>query len=197
MKKSNVKGIIVGASVSAGFFVTFVTMILLSRNVGYVVENQDLNLVVERREMKPVVLSWIGDADPGGLLSGVINSYVSKLSADYTDNLTADEYYCVSDANDTSCGTDIPYTVNHELGVLVRWNTTCAYDTAWNMSLVRAYVNCSDHSLSGQICEEHKVADNASFAWVFYWYDASDAGLTMDRGGSIDPVIWNFEYYGY
>jgi len=195
MKRKAIKKVI-GASIITGVFVAMATMILISDDLGVILTPE-----IEKKEMsfKPAVLPFLkeapgADADPGGLASGVMNSYVSKLTETYAANLT--DVWGSTTLNESSAGSDIPYNVNHELCVKVRWNKTHAYDTAWNLSLVRAYVNCTDLTLSGELAEETEIGHNDSFIWVNYHVDNSNAGFNLDRGDTVSDVNWNFEYYG-
>jgi len=198
-KKSKIRKII-GASVFTGLAVAFIMAMLLNANISDVITNQPL----KQKDMSwnKANLPFLAEAPgadnttPAGLESGVMNSYVSKLTETYASNLT--DVWGSTATNDSSAGTDIPYDVNHELCVKVRWNKTHAYDTAWNLSLVRAYVNCStcDPAVSAELAEETEIGHNDSFIWVNYHIDNSDTGYSVDRGDSVDSVAWTFEYYG-
>jgi len=196
MKRKAIKKIF-GASFITGVFVAMSALILLSNNVSIVFTPE---LKTETMEYKPIVLPMVGENDPGSGASGVLWAYVAVQGTTYTgDNLTAGEYYAQGDTNDSSIGSDVPYDTPHDLVMKVRWNTTHAYNAtagAWDLTLVRAYVNCTDLSISAELAEEDEIGHDANFIYVHYYVDNSDAGYTINRGQTIEDVIWNFEYYG-
>jgi len=192
MKRKAIKKVI-GASIITGVFVAMATMILITNDVGVVFTPEEKQI---KNTIKPVVLPWLGDNDPGAGASGVINAYVAVKDTTYTaDNLTAGEYYATGDTNDTSLGSDIPYDTDHDLVIAVRWNTTHAYNATagdWDLTLVRAYVNCTDLSLSGEPASEAEIGHDTDFIWVHYYIEDQ----TIGRGETVEDVLWNFEYYG-
>jgi hypothetical protein len=187
---------IIGASFITGFLFATALTIFLSGNV-----NEDISLTpeVKTSEWKKVQLPFLG-GDPAAGASGVHMAYVAVHATTYTgDNLTAGEYYASGDTNDTSIGSNVPYDTAHDLVIKVRWNTTHAYNAtagAWDLNLVRCYTNCSDLSVSAEIAEEAEIGHDASYIWVHYYLDNSDAGFTIDRGEEVESVEWTFEYYG-
>jgi len=197
---------LIGASVVSGLAIAFTMAILLGTNVSNVVVNNpeaEVNTMKWNRINLPLLAeSPEADASPEAGASGVLVAYVAKLTADYADNLT--DVWGSTNTNDSSAGTDIPYTVNHELAVKVRWNKTHAYnETAgdWDLTFVRAYVNCSacDPEVSAVIADETEInpgETSGDFIYVHYSIDNSDTGYSIDRGDSVDSVAWNFEYYG-
>ncbi|MBD3263568.1 MAG: hypothetical protein GF375_00515 [Candidatus Omnitrophica bacterium] len=192
MKRKAIKKII-GASFISGIFVAMVTVMLLSNNAGVVFGPE---YETEEIKYKPIKLTLLADNDPGAGASGVINAYVAVKDTTYTaNNLTSGEYYATGDTNDTSLGTDVPYDTDHDLVIAVRWNTTHAYNATagdWDLTLVRAYVNCTDLSLSGEAASEAEIGHDASYIWVHYYVEDQ----TIDRGETVQDVLWNFEYYG-
>jgi len=192
MKRKAIKKII-GASFISGIFVALAASILLTSNVGQVFGPDYKS---EEMNYKPVVLPLLADNDPGAGASGVINAYVAVKDTTYTgDNLTAGEYYATGDTNDTSLGTNIPYDTDHDLVIAVRWNVTHAYNATagdWDLSLVRAYVNCTDLTLSGEPAGKAEIGHDNTYIWVHYYIEDQ----TIGRGETVENVLWNFEFYG-
>jgi len=202
MKKEK-KAKILKAGLVSGLLITMALTILVNPNVENIAEDVlTPQHEISKGEWKHISLPFVAeepgaDNDPGAGASGVLNSYVAKLTANWDANLT--DVWGSTGTNGSSAGTDIPYDVNHELGVLVRWNKSHAYDTAWNLSLVRAYVNCSecDPAVSAVSATEAGVtAGDATYIYVHYYIDNSGTGYSIGRGDTVSSVSWNFEYYG-
>jgi len=201
MKKEK-KAKILKAGVLSGLLIAMAMTVVYNPNIENIAEDVFTpQPEVTKGEWKKIQLPILfeapeADNDPGAGASGVLVSYVSKLTADYASNLT--DVWGSTATNDSSAGTDIPYDVNHELAVKVRWNKTHAYDDEWNLSLVRAYVNCSEcaPSVSSVEATEQAIATSGDYYYVHYYIDNSGTGYSIERGGSVSSVSWNFEYYG-
>ncbi|GAH13219.1 unnamed protein product, partial [marine sediment metagenome] len=94
-------------------------------------------------------------------------------------------------------GSNVPYGTAVDVIVEVRWNKTHAWDTTWNLSLVRAYANSSVLSVSGVAMVEAQIATSADYLYVSYFLRDSDggagSGFLLDRGQNVTSFSVNFE----
>jgi len=195
MKRKAIKKF-VGASFILGMLLSISFTLILNSDMPDVGVVFTPEVKEERTTFKPVILMPLADNDPGSGASGVMTAYVAVKDTTYTgDNLTAGEYYEFGETNDTSLGDNVPYDKDHDLVIAVRWNKTHAYNAtegAWNLTLVRAYVNCTDLSLTAEKCEEAEIGHDDTYIWVHYYIEDQ----TIARSETVEDVIWNFEYYG-
>lgn len=196
MKKIGNK--IVKAGVIGGLLSCLVFVVLIIANINpAVVDNSGVE--VEKMVWGGIVLPFLGDNNPGAGKSGVMYSWVNATGDDYSDNVTG--YYATGDDNNSHISSNIPYATAIDVGLLVRWNKTHAFDTVWNLSLVRAYANCTVLSVSGQIMVEGNVTDSADYLYVNYFLRDSDGGagtgFTITEGQNVTSFSVNFESLFY
>jgi len=160
----------------------------------------------EYREMtwRRISLPFLGDADPGSGASGVLEVYVNATnltvgSTEYNTNLTTG--YETGTVNNSHIGSDVPYDTAFDVIVKVRWNKTHAYDTAWNLSLVRAYANSSDLGVTAIQMNETSIVEATDFVYVHYYLHDADGGVgtgfTIAEGVNVTSFSVNFESYYY
>ena len=186
------------AGVGLGMFAMFVFVLLMVANTGNVVVKDNIEVAYETRigGFKQVRLLFLGDNDPGSGASGVMYSWVNLTGDGYADNVSGG---WTSDDNNSHVSSDISYESGLDAGFLVRWNKTHAWDSAWNLSLVRVYANCSVLSVSGVQMVEVQVATSADYLYVNYFLRDSDggagSGFTISRGQNVTSYAGNFESY--
>lgn len=194
-KKRNkiVKAGVIGGLLSC---MVFVILILATINPS-VVDNQDVE--VKKLVWREVILPFLGDNNPGTGASGIMYSWVNATGDGYTDNVTSE--YAKGDDNNTHIGSDVPYGTAFDAGILIRWNKTHAWDSTWNLSLVRAYANCTVLSVSGIAMVEAQVATSADYLYVNYFLRDSDggagSGFTITEGQNVISFSVNFESLFY
>ena len=181
--------------------VGLVACIMVLANTGNVVVNDGYDVeIVERTG--PFTLVPMGTADPGVGASGVLNVFVNATNtsaAPYTSNLTG--AYETGDVNNSHIGSDVPYSTGVDVVVQVRWNKTHAYDSAWNLSLVRAYANSTVLGVTAIQMVEAQITDSADYLYVSYFLRDNDGGagtgfvLTEDQNVTSFSVNFESLYY--
>ena len=183
--------------------VGIVVSVMLFMSVNDAVVDSPVVEIVERTgTFKEVVLPFLGTADPGVGASGVLNVFVNATNtsaAPYTSNLTG--AYETGDVNNSHIGSDVLYAVGVDVVVQVRWNKTHAYDSAWNLSLVRAYANSTVLGVTSIQMEEAQIATSADYLYVTYFIRDNDGGagtgFLLTEGQNVTSFFVNFESLFY
>jgi len=196
-EKKNIKK----AGMVSGIAIGLVVAVLFMANIGNVVVDSPES--VERQLMfREVWLPFLGTNDPGSGASGVMNVFVNATNTSaspYTDNLTG--AYESGDVNNSHIGSDVPYSTAFDVIVQVRWNRTHAYDTDWNLSLVRAYANCTVLGVTAIQMVEANITSVNDYIYVSYFLRDSDGGagtgFTIASGVNVTSFSVVFESYYY
>lgn len=190
------------AGLVSGCLLGMVVCILFFASVDNgVIDNDNVEIVEDKGVFRQVILPFLGEADPGSGASGVLEVYVNTTGDSYTTNVTGE--YEKGETNNSHIGSNVPFGTNFDVVVKVRWNKTHAYDSAWNLSLVRAYSNCTALSVSGVEMNEAQVTAGVSsdFIIVHYFLRDSDggagAGFTITEGQNVGSFSINFESLFY
>lgn len=191
------------AGASLGIFVVFaafVFVLLIVANTGNVIVSDSVDYETRTGSFKQVILQFLGDNNPGAGASGVMEVHVNATNTSttpYSSNLTNTTTYASGDVNNSHIGSDVPYETAFDVIVEVRWNKTHAYDTAWNLSLVRAYANSSVLGVTAIQMEEQQIATSTDYLYVSYFLRDSDGGagtgFTIARGENVTSFSVNFE----
>ena len=191
------------AGVGLGIFAIFVLVLLVVANTGNVIVDDGVDVEIRTGSHKDVFLPFLGTNDPGAGLSGVLNVFVNATNtsvAPYTSNLTG--AYETGDVNNSHIGSDVPYAVGFDVIVQVRFNKSHAYDSAWNLSLVRAYANSTVLGVTAIQMVEAQITDSADYLYVSYFLRDNDGGagtgFVIGSGVNVTGFAVNFEsfYYG-
>ncbi len=196
-RKKEVKaGVILGV-----IGIAFSILMVASINT-VIVDNQNVEIVERTGTYREVVLLYLGDADPGAGASGVMEVHVNATNTSvspYTSNLTGAYEY--GEVNNSHIGSDVPYAVGVDVVVEVRWNKTHAWDSAWNLSLVRAYANSTVLGVTGIQMVEAQIATSADYLYVSYFLRDADGGagtgFLLTEGQNVSSFFINFESLFY
>ena len=188
------------AGVGLGIFAIFVLGLLVIANTGNVIVNDSVEYETRIGPYRIVRLLYLGDANPGAGASGVMEVHVNATNtsvAPYTSNLTNTTTYASGDVNNSHIGSDVPYETEFDVIIEVRWNKTHAWDTTWNLSLVRAYANSTVLAVSGVQMVEAQIATSTDYLYVSYFLRDADGGagtgFTISRGENVTGFSVNFE----
>ena len=197
MKYESKKKIGIGAGLSLGFICAIV--VLYGANINDIVAD---NQPIERHGMfREVYLPFLGENDPGSGASGVLEVYINATgdADEYDTNISGT--YASGDVNNSHISSDVPYDTAFDVVVKVRWNKTHAYDTAWNLSLVRAYANSTVLGVTAIQMNETQIADSANYLYVHYYLKDADggdgSGFTIAEGENVTGFSVNFESLFY
>ena len=132
----------------------------------------------------------------GGILEVFIIDHANR-PASYNTNISETDPYVLGWANATGFNIQIPYNTPFDIVVWCRANKTQAYDTAWNLSLIRCNITSVDlgiATLTGM--SEELIGSNSTYVWVNYWIDNGGTGYQINRGETVSIDEIRFEYYG-
>lgn len=139
------------------------------------------------------------EANPGAGASGILEVFIidHDSGVTYTDNISEGAGSTLGYGVD-SFNIDIPHSTTFDIIVKCRANTTHAYDSAWNLSLIRCNLTASGALTIGPLegMTEHQIGYNATYIWVNYELDNSGSGYSIDRDDSVSVSAIKFEYYG-
>lgn len=180
-----------------------VVSIMMFTSIDTVVVDGSNGDIVERQgTFKKVLLPFLGTADPGVGASGVLNVFVNATNtsvAPYTSNLTG--AYASGDVNNSHISSDVKYATAVDVVVQVRWNKSHAYDSAWNLSLVRAYANSTVLGITSIQMVEAQITDSADYLYVSYFLRDNDGGagtgFSLTEGQNVTSFFVNFESLFY
>jgi len=202
MKKINNSSWFRKASVVTGMVLGIAMLMVFVSVDNSIMNNSEF---VEKRVMyRQVFLPWLGDADPGSGASGVLAVYVNATnitvgSTEYNTNLTTG--FATGTVNNSHIGSNVPFATAFDVVVKVRWNKTHAYDSAWNLSLVRAYANCTVLGVTSIQMNETSIVEATDFVYVHYYLHDADGGagtgFTIAEGVNVTSFSVNFESYFY
>jgi len=188
-------GVVIGLSM-------FVCTLLIVANTGNIIVDDGIDVEIKTGTHRGVFLPFLGTNNPGAGLSGVLNVFVNATNtsvAPYTSNLTG--AYETGDVNNSHIGSDVPYGTGFDVIVQCRFNKSHAYDTAWNLSLVRAYANSTVLGVSGVQMVEAQIATSADYLYVSYFLRDNDGGagtgFVIGSGVNVTSFAVNFESYYY
>ena len=180
----------------------FVSVLVLMANTGNIIVDDSIEVENKIGRYKQVFLPFLGTNDPGAGLSGVLNVFVNATNtsaAPYTSNLTG--AYATGDVNNSHIGSNVPYSAGFDVIVQMRWNKSHAYDSAWNLSLVRAYANSTVLGVTGIQMVEAQITDSADYLYVSYFLRDNDGGagtgFVINPGVNVTGFAVNFESYYY
>lgn len=189
------------AGILSGIIIGFIVALLFFSSIGNVV--MDKPEFVEREiRYRRVFLDWLGEATPGSGASGVLEVYVNNTNTSaspYDSNITG--ALADGDVNNSHIESDVPYGTAFDVVLKVRWNKTHAYDTAWNLSLVRAYANCTVLGVTSIPMEETEINESTDYVYVHYFLRDNDggagSGFTIAEGVNVTGFAVVFESYYY
>jgi len=139
------------------------------------------------------------EANPGAGASGILEVFIVDHSQapSYTSNLTEGAAYDLGHGVD-SFSIEIPHSTAFDIVVKCRANTTHAYDSAWNLSLIRCNLTATGDLSIGPLegMTEYQIGSNSTYIWVNYVLDNGGSGYTIGRDDSVTISAIKFEYYG-
>jgi len=176
----------------------------------FVVTNLPMIPVMEEGHIKSwhgLTLPALGDIAPAAGQSGVVNVSIVKHGLyTYTNNFTRNEsMFGYTETNNTEAGADVPYGIQLDLVVKVRWNRTHAYNTTskqWNLDWVRGNVSMPQFGLQNHTMDEYNISSvgweaTQDFLWVQYVYDGggSSPGFSINKSQRIYQCYFRFWAY--
>jgi len=191
------------AGVVSASIIGLIVCILFFTNMNPIVDVGEIERI-ESREMKykQIVLPFLGENNPGAGASGVLEVYVNATNTStspYDVNLSG--CYATGETNNSHIGSDVPYDTAFDVILKVRWNKTHAYDSTWNLSLVRAYANSTVLGITSIQMEEVQIATSANYVYVAYYLQDADGGagtgFTIASGVNVTAFTVVFESYYY
>lgn len=190
------------AGVGLGMLVLFVFGLLVVANTGNVIVDDGVDVVIRTESYERVFMPFLGTNDPGVGLSGVLNVFVNATNtsvAPYTSNLSG--AWDTGDVNNSHLGDNVHYGEGFDVIYQVRFNKSMAYDTAWNLSLVRAYANSTILGVTSIQMVEAQIATSADYLYVSYFLRDNDggagSGFVIGAGVNVTGFAVNFESYSY
>lgn len=193
--------------------VALVAIMFVSFTFGMIVNDVVYDDVTFKEAVEQQSKSWhllAADLDPGNGASGIVNAYIypHSAAATYDSALVEGDAYEHFDAafvsgeeleGETPHSTAFDIVVEYQFSD-VAYNVTSA---DWEPTLVKAYWNESQLSVSSQLSEESAdffAVDGTSDAKInFYLLDAdggAGTGFTIGQGVQIDETQIKVYYYG-
>lgn len=194
-------------------FVALISVMMFSFTMGFIVNEIALHDATYKEAVETVSKSWhllALDLDPGNGECGIINAYIYPHSASSVYNsalLEANAYEHFDNAfvDGEELEGETPFNTPFDICVEYQFNDT-AYNTTssdWDITLVRAYYNESQLSISSQISEKSTDffdQDGTTDAKInFYLLDAdggAGTGFTIGQLEQIDDTQIKVYYYG-
>ena len=139
------------------------------------------------------------EANPGTGASGILEVFIidhDNRPADYNSNISEGDSFVLGYGVD-DFSINIPHSTAFDIVVKCRANATHAYDTAWNLSLIRCNLTASGAlTISDVAMSEAQIGSNSTYVWVNYYLDNSGSGYTIGRDDTVTISAIDFEYYG-
>lgn len=132
----------------------------------------------------------VDDPDVGDN-SGICGFYVFETGSTYTANLTSgDAGYIAGGSAINATNLDVNHTIGQDLIIWARFNNT---DSGLDVQFTRCNMTWTGN-ITGSTAPDHTyvTATTASFVFVNFVWDNSDAGYTINRGQTgvaIDDII--------
>lgn len=149
---------------------------------------------------RDIQLPAVGDADPGGGMSGWLNmtvyENVSNPAAYYARNLTNNaSSYAWTNTNNTHGGSDVPYSTALALWYKVRINVSdgyCAGNSTWMPTWIKCNVTSAVLSLSDVGMDCYTIGSNATYMWLAFVYQG---GITISMGQNVTSSRFDVDIY--
>ena len=185
----NKKQYLKAGGVISSFAIALVIAMLSLQSITQTVIHE---AVVEPREWDLVPM---GDIDPGGAASGVLNISVVKHGLyPYNANITRNASMFAwsgygGEANNTEIGINVPFGVKFDIVAKVRWNKTHAFNTTsnnWTWAWVRGNLSMPRFLYENYTLGEWNITDSWTAAqdFVFVHYVLGGGAHDGDAGGA-------------